>query len=313
MESLQGMGQPMRELQERFAALTEPLRPALWRYCLRLTGSVWDAEDLLQETLLKAFGRLNFYWQPLDPKPYLFRIATNAWIDIQRRARPATVEMEAAGELAAPATAVDQADQMAAMEELVGLLPPRQRVVLLLVDVFAFTAGEVAGMIGTTEGAVKAALHRARTTLRAHRASAGSEGEQRPTAPSSLVQRYLDAFNRRDVDGLAGLLHEGATCEIVGVATEIGREVIHRNSLRETFLEERPMQAITGRFAGEPVVGILFQTAGEWALGWVIRLDEEEGAITRMWSYFFTPELIAQCAADWGYPAISHGYRYIPQ
>lgn len=315
MENLQQMGSPMRSLHDKFAALTEPIRPALWRYCLRLTGSAWDAEDLVQETMIRAFGRLRHYFQPLDAKSYLFRIATNAWIDSQRRARLHTTDLDAVGELAEQGPAQDPAERWAAMEALVTLLPPRQRVVVLLADVFNFTAGEVAAMIGSTEGAVKAALHRARTTLR-ERAGEASTGSQRPdqlaAVPTPLVQAFLDAFNRQDPDGIAALLRADATSDIVGVAEELGRDEIRENSLRETFEDPRVMRAIPFVFEGEPVVGIFHEPLPDTrSLLWIIRLEEADGLIIRIRVYCFTPELNALAAELLGCSANDNGYRHI--
>src|SRR5689334_18800903 len=76
-----------RDLRGEFLDMIEVVRPALWRYCLRLTGSPWDAEDLVQDTLVRAFGRLAQNWQPTNPRSYLFRIATNGWLD-SRKAAP---------------------------------------------------------------------------------------------------------------------------------------------------------------------------------------------------------------------------------
>jgi RNA polymerase sigma factor (sigma-70 family) len=92
----------IREIRKQFEAMVAAHRPALWRYCHRLTGSAWDAEDLAQETLAKAFARLAYFWQPLEGKAYLFRIATNTWIDSHRRAKlPTDGVAEARARLAA--------------------------------------------------------------------------------------------------------------------------------------------------------------------------------------------------------------------
>ena len=88
-ESTEHLSESARQLRQQFDELVAGHREGLWRYCLKLTGNPWDAEDLVQDTLLKAFGRLSFYWQPLNIRAYLFRIASNAWIDSWRRLRPA--------------------------------------------------------------------------------------------------------------------------------------------------------------------------------------------------------------------------------
>ncbi|HLN62934.1 MAG TPA: RNA polymerase sigma factor, partial [Symbiobacteriaceae bacterium] len=117
--TLEELESPLRQLRQRFEDLTEPCRPDLWRYCLRLTGSPWDAEDLVQETLARAFARMAQYWQPLEARPYLFRIATNTWIDARRRARLPLDELDA--QVPAPTTP-DPSATLAAMEFLVTLL-----------------------------------------------------------------------------------------------------------------------------------------------------------------------------------------------
>lgn len=93
IDTLQALGRPVEEARRAFLRLIEPHRPDLWRYCLRLTGSAWDAEDLVQETLMKAFARLT-WWEPVDARPYLFRIASNTWIDGLRRQRIETLELD---------------------------------------------------------------------------------------------------------------------------------------------------------------------------------------------------------------------------
>ncbi|HET7579267.1 MAG TPA: RNA polymerase sigma factor [Bacillales bacterium] len=77
----------LRDLEKRFHLLVEPHRPALWRYCRMMTGSPWDAEDLVQETLMKTYATLPKLWQPAIPKAFLFRIATNIWLNQCRKAK----------------------------------------------------------------------------------------------------------------------------------------------------------------------------------------------------------------------------------
>lgn len=198
-DTLQRLGRPVEEARRAFMRLIEPHRPDLWRYCLRLTGSAWDADDLMQETMMRAFARLT-WWEPVEARPYLFRIATNAWIDDVRRRRVTPVELDAAE----PADEEpDPVETWAAMEHLVAALPPRQRVVLLLTQVFDFTAAEVAAMLHSTEGAVKAALHRARAGLRAAAAGegppVGAGLRTRPPAdrPPASVDLRSDALGNR--------------------------------------------------------------------------------------------------------------------
>lgn len=341
-DTLRRLGRPVEEARKAFMRLIEPHRPDLWRYCLRLTGSAWDADDLMQETMLRAFARLT-WWEPVEARPYLFRIATNAWIDDLRRRRAVPVELDAQE----PARAEpDPVETWAAMEHLVAALPPRQRVVFLLTQVFDFTAGEVAAMLRTTEGAVKAVLHRARAGLRAAAAGeerqvsgpgsqasadpqAGLPGQGPPSAtareaaasgtrpavratapvPNAVVAAYLDAFNRRDPDAIAALLTEGAECDIVECGVEYGREAIRKYSLADWARDPRPQWAEYGELDGEPVVFVFFRTEQhERALGQLVRLTTAGDRITALRLYYFTPELIEYAARRLGVPACTWGY-----
>ncbi|MEU8098196.1 RNA polymerase sigma factor [Streptomyces rubiginosohelvolus] len=133
------------------------MRGDLFRYCRRLTGSVWDAEDLAQETLARALARAAVSHQPVErPMAWLVRIATNVYLDQVRR--PAALLVEPS-ERAAPAEA-DPAEVRDALAEMSTLPAPQERAALVLKDVSDLLLKEIAAMLSTTEGAVKATLHR---------------------------------------------------------------------------------------------------------------------------------------------------------
>lgn len=308
VQTLQALGRPVEQARKVFLQLIEPLRPDLWRYCLRLTGSAWDAEDLVQETLMKAYARLT-WWEPVDARPYLFRMAANAWIDTWRKRKVETLELDEARAVAG--NAPDPAETWATMEHLVGALPPRQRVIFLLTEVFAFTAAEAAAMLNMTEGAVKAALHRARAGLRG--AAAPTALPTRPTVapPNAVVAAYLEAFNQRDPDAIAALLSDGATCDIVECGVEYGKAVIRKYSLTDWAKEPNVQWAEYGELDGLPVVYVHYQTDRHAkALGQLITLATLDGQITGMSAYFFTPEIIRYAAARLGVADCAWGYFY---
>lgn len=294
-----------RRLRARFEAAIEPHRAALWRYCRRLTGSIWAAEDLVQDTLARALGRLAHFGQVLHPKSYLFRIATNAWLDQQKR--PDAESLDAADHLAAPETSNEAADVSDAMAQLVTALSPRQRVAWLLVEAFSFRPAEVAAIVGTTEGAVKAMLHRARAALERHHRGASVRRGLRP--PEGVVQRYLDAFNRRDVDSLAALFHDEATNVIPGDWEEHGLETMRRWSLRYWQAEESEERAEWGLVDGRECVLVFTRDEhGVEKLWSIIRLGVADDKIVSHWWYFFCPELLDEVAAQLGVEAVGHGY-----
>jgi len=313
--SLEELPESLRKLQDRFDEIVGPEREALWRFCLRLTGSSWDAEDLVQETMLKAFARVTQLWQPMQPRAWLYRIATNAWIDHARRERRLEIgDLEEADIYPTDDTTDVHLHVSDAMRRLICLLPPRQRVILLLSDTLNFRAGEVAAMLETTVQAVKAALHRARETLSRHLADGDKIGftplDRADLAP--VVARYVEAFNARDPDAIAALLDDAAVTEIVGVAEEHGRAVTRSASLAEWAVDPARQWVEPGMLDGEAVLHVFYQTREHpKALAWMIRLKTTETRIHRQRQYYFCPELIRHAAAQLGVPAVTHGYRYV--
>jgi len=311
--NLEQFEKSLRELRNQFVGMTAPHRSALWNYCLKLTGSPWDAEDLVQETMLKAFSRMALLGQAVNIKAYLFRIASNTWIDRVRRERP-TEELETSLELEAGAQASNAAETREALEILIATLPPRQRIIVLLTEVFDFTASEVAAMVDTTEGAVKAALHRARTTLRARtdidqpqikRARVGVK------PPLPVIEQYMEAFNKRDPDALVRLMKEEAVNEIVGDWEEHGVEAMKKASLYYWTLEKDKTWVEYGTLFGRPVL-FGFRTTTEYskALSEIIALDIVDDRVVAQRWYFFSPELIEYAAKLLGVPAKTWGYSF---
>jgi len=219
-------------MQTQFVARIEPLQTALQRYCLSITRSEVEAEDLQQETLLKAYVMfIRKHGHQQLSKAYLFRIASNAWID---RCRKERLHVDSFSDTAAiPALLdVDALELQHAMETLIAALPVRQRIVLLLVECLRFTSGETARLMQTTEGAVKAMLNRAKSKLRTH------SGKDSPAQPGSrervdekVVYAYLAAFRAQDAQALLLLLNDSAQLDLVPVVTG-KREATGRTSPR---------------------------------------------------------------------------------
>lgn len=312
---LHEIADPLRELRTRFELEIEPHRAELWQYCRRLTGSAWDAEDLVQETLQRALANLANLWQAVDPRAYVFRIATNAWIDRKRVDARAELR-ELFDELPSRQPDLDaRVDAHAALGHLVRVLTPLQRVVFLLCETLGFRAREAAQVLGTTEGAVKAALHRARVSL-ADSVEESESGGARLTPPenmSELVQRYVAAFDARDPDAIAALLHEEAVTTVVGTAEELGREMSRSGSLAEWAEEPAEQWAKPGTLDGREVLFIF--TTGEGrqeALYSMIELKAAGEAVMEQKIYYFSPELLDYAAEALGVPAHTHGHWYVP-
>ena len=191
--------------RQQFLALVADLRPDLHRYCSRMTGSVSDGEDVVQDTLARAYYALPELHSVPPLRSWLFRIAHNAALDhLRRYDRRMGQPLDDAAEPADEAPGAE--DALSAQEAvLVAVarflqLPPSQRSCVVLKDVLGHSVDEIAGLVGLTVPAVKAALHRGRETLRktgqvgTHDAAAGA------LTSSAAMSRYVALFNARELD-----------------------------------------------------------------------------------------------------------------
>lgn len=300
----------MRELWFRFLDEIEPLRPKLHAYCLRLTGSIFDAEDLAQETLLRAFaaigqGDLSAGASPIsNARAWLSRIATNLWIDGLRAAgrRPAPAPNEAATPASEPAVVTT-----AAAVRLFELTGPQERAAIVLKDVFDFSLEEIAAILATTVGAVKSALHRARGKL----AEPGfAPARLLSTASAELVDRFVAAFNARDLPALTSLLLDSVVFEARGVGGERGRDAIWLN-----VNADRPAAVSweRRRVDGCEAMLVFFERDGCRKLTSVSRFEEADGLISRHVTYFFCSDTVKAVADQLGVEALTVGYHQEPE
>jgi RNA polymerase sigma-70 factor (ECF subfamily) len=220
--------------ERAFRQLIEPYRHALDVHCYRMLGSTQDAEDLVQETLLRAWRALERFEPRAQFQTWLYRIATNACLDeLERRPRrPDLIDPfpdRPVGEAEAPVYdpvaryAIREGMELA-LVRAIQQLPGRQRAVLIFRDVLGWTAPEVAELLESTVASVNSALQRARATVEQHLpASAPSALE---TEERELLGRYVDAFDRDDVDGLVALLREDAVLRMPPQSSVIGAAAI---------------------------------------------------------------------------------------
>ena len=171
------------------------LQTSLNRYCLSLTGSSWDAEDLAQDSWIKAL-RVMQVTGSLNPEALLLRIAKNTWIDGTRRKAVFNRVVEHLKSKEAPSLESSPVEIEIIMQSLIKHLSPLQRTVFLMRDVLGYTAAEAAEKLKTTEGAVKAALFRARQTLQPVREDLEAGGPSIPNdeGRQHLLESLADAY-----------------------------------------------------------------------------------------------------------------------
>ena len=190
------------------------IRPKLHRYCARMTGSIFDGEDVMQEAIFEAYRKLGAFDDRRPLGPWLFRIAHNRCIDFLRREEAKReAETAAASPVSvAPREPVGHALDRA-IERLVIALPPKERACVLLKEIFDYSNEEIADLVGSTIGGVKAALNRGREKL-----AALSQAPQLPRKASAaeldLLRLYVERFNRRDWEGVRELASADARLRV---------------------------------------------------------------------------------------------------
>jgi len=231
---------PMTKAVAPEASALEQYRRELTGYAYRMLGSAFEAEDAVQETMLRAWRNLDRFEGRSQLRSWLYRIATNVCLDMlgsrQRRARPMDLGPAGNADMALPAPLLESAwlepipddrvvlsggdpAEMAVARESIRLafmaalqhLPPRQRAVLILREVLRWRAAEVAELLETSVASVNSALQRARATLDASGVTTDEPPSAMDEVTRELLARYVDAFERYDMDALTAVLHEDAT------------------------------------------------------------------------------------------------------
>jgi RNA polymerase sigma-70 factor, ECF subfamily len=274
-----------------FGELAEPYRRELRVHCYRILGSLYDAEDMVQETMLRAWKRLNTYEERASFRAWLYKIATNVCLDTldQRRRRvkrllpnylhsasdpqkpiepPATEILwlePVPDEWLADSSALNPEAQYSTQESIslaflvaLQILPPRQRAVLILKDVMDWSASEIADLLDSTPSSVNSALHRARNTLsknyhsRITNVAAAIDSDEQT---QKTLEKYMHAWQTADVNGLVALLKKDATLSMPpSPSWYAGRDAIRTFAANTVFANEGMFPGIAiGRWKLLPV------------------------------------------------------------
>lgn len=317
LELPDGLRDDLRAAWHRYLDVLAPLRPTLHGYCRRLTGNLWDAEDLAQDTLLRAFGTLGSVFSRIEnPRAYLLRTATNLWIDtVRRRASEATALAEQAPvEIGVETEAAGAARDAGTM--LLQRLAPQERAAVVLKELFDYSLEEIAEVLATTVGAVKAALHRGRARLREPEGDAAS---RRPVPSVALVDRFVAAYAAADVQGLVSLMLDTGSAENVGCSVDVGPFPTDRGWFYHA-VHGHPEWPVEFRYEsarlerrllhGEPLALGFCTRRGREALEQVLRFEEQDGRIVRLRGYAFCPETMRAVGEELGLRVRTGLYRF---
>ena len=276
------------EAREQFMALVAGLRPELHRYCARMTGSVFDGEDIVQETLAKALFALPELEEPPPLRPWLFRIAHNTAMDFLRRYEHKHVELVAEPPAVSSddETGVDSSLVEAALFVFV-TLPPVQRSALVLKDVLGHSLDETAATMGTTVTAVKAALVRARANV-AIAAKAGAEPPKTPPPEEmAKLRRYAELFNARNWDGLRAELGEEARLDLVSRWQRRGPATAQYFSRYAEKMRSENLRAEAGVVDGIPALALF--RPGSARPAYFVRLTWHDDRVALIRDFHYVP------------------------
>lgn len=286
---------PRGQFDARYLAFLETvaqLRPKLHRYCARMTGSTLDGEDVVQDALFDAYRRLDTFDDRRPLSPWLFRIAHNRCIDFLRR-RETRLQAEDSAAKPPVTSAVELPGPALgrAVEHLVRHLPPKERACVLLKDVFDYTLEEIADLVDSTPGGVKAALHRARGKLSDARQLVVTRTPLAiPDETRRVLEMYVERFNRRDWDGLRDLIASDAR---VRVADRFEGRLDESPYLGRYARSPVPLLAVLSNLDGEPAVVIYVETGGAAEQRGFVRVSVANGRITEIADYTHCPWVTA--------------------
>lgn len=301
---------------EGFEDLVRPHRRELAAHCYRMLGSLADAEDQVQETLLRAWRGIDGFAGRSSVKSWLYRIATNACLDLVR-ARPRrelllegtephdpvqplpAVNSELRWVEPAPASIVGPEASLASRETVqlafvtaLQRLPATQRAAVLLADVLEWPVAEIAELLETTPEAINSALQRARATLRA---------SKRPGKPvdRALLERYMQAWARGDADAFAALVHEDVVVSMPPTPAWLqGRDAV-RAFLAPRMVPGAQRMALV-RGADDVTFAFYRRDASDHFTARAIEVVTWEDGLVRELHAFFDTSLVER----WGVPAI---------
>lgn len=289
----------LHEGMRRFLQLVADIRPDLHRYCARMTGSVADGEDIVQDTLARAYYALSEMETVPELRPWLFQIAHNRATDhLRRYERRMSEPLDHVLETAL-SNASDPEDQLAreqatraAISRFVELVPA-QRSAVILKDVLGHSLAELAQLMAISEPAAKAALHRGRERLQALAEAPPPLRAAGASAVSSGIARYVALFNARDWDGVRALLAEDVRLDLVSRAKRSGRREVSSYVSNYALVED--WHLAPGSVDGREVITV-FRNRADARPAYFIEVDMRGEQVTRIKDFRYVPYILSEAS-----------------
>jgi RNA polymerase sigma-70 factor (ECF subfamily) len=287
--------------RERFLTLVADVRPDLHRYCARMTGSISAGEDIVQETLARAYYALGEVYALPPLRSWLFQIAHQRSIDYLRRydrrmGQPLEDVMSTA------AAAADSPEDAVAREEAVQAafsafleLPPSQRSCVILKDVLGHSVDEIAPLLELTVPAVKAALHRGRERLRKQNEQSQHHQGQAARPGSAAISRYAALFNARDWDGVRAMLADDVRLDLVSRSRRRGKAEV--SGYVSQYAAHAGWRLAPAWLEGREVIAGFRDPAADRP-GYFIELTFRDGLVTGIRDFRYVPYIVDEAAIE---------------
>ena len=273
-----------------FDQLVKDIRPKLHRYCARMTGSVFDAEDVVQDALAKAYYVLPTI-EVVDVEAWLMRIVHNRAIDYLREAKSNPIDfVEEYPTQLHLAPELDSEEETKLALSIYLQLTPMQRSCIILKDVIGYSLAEISELLGVSVGAIKAALHRGRDNL--HKLANTVEHDMTPPLDRSeyqLLVQYVERFNARDFDGIREMLADDVRLDLVERVKKQGATNVGRYFNNYSTLDN--WHSTVGVIDGRLVI-LVSEPESASIFNYVILLEWAEDRVIHILDYRYVPYVI---------------------